>query len=476
MSRSRFTPRQRLVLALMAMAVVLVFAVLGYSVVTTLREQPPYPLPISPLPTGLSPLTTPTMATATLTATPTSSPTPAPTVTRPVPLSQIQSARAVREVGRIVAEVRDLPPAEQVPVTFPTEHEVSIFLLQRYQEEQPQGMLALYAALGLIPMLDPLPLPDVAVQASHISSLYLPDGQQIMLVAGRGPASPNDELALVHALAHALEDREFGLESLAPCRSTTDAALALAALVEGDAVLTTAHYAGVASDQEGIDRLAQMAADAEEPTYAPLVGNSAFERLRLFPYLEGARLAAALYANGRWRGVNLAYARPPCSTEQVLHPERYLAGETVQEVTLPDLAPVLGEGWAQVWRDTLGELLIGLHLAVHLEDDTTAWDAAEGWAGDTFALWEDEEGRQMLVWRIAWDSRDEAEAFEWAYTLLTPRFRVPPLIAAQLPFDLPGRLWEGAAGTAYLTRAGRVVSVVWGPDTETVVAVAQALP
>ena len=471
MSRPGFTPRQRLVLVLMGTAVVLVFGLLAYTVVTTLRQQP-VPLPTTAL---RSPPTTPPSATEMPTPTATPSPLP-PTPTRPVPLSQIQSARAVREVERILAEVRELPPVEQMPVTFPTEHEVAIFLLQRYQETQPQQRLPLYAALGLIPPLDPLPLPDVAAQAAHVSALYLPAGRQIMLVAGRGPATPEDELGLVHALAHALQDQAFDVEDLLPCRPTLDAALALEALLEGDAVLTTARYAGVAADPGEVDRLARMAADAEAPTYAALEGEPAFERLRLFPYADGAQLAGALYTAGGWQAVNRAYAYPPCSTEQVLHPEKYQARESVQEIAVPDLGGVLGEEWTQVQRDTLGELLIGLHLAAYLEDDGLAWSAADGWAGDTFSLWENEQGKRVLVWRTVWDNREEAEAFERAYGLLIPRFRTPPLIGTEPPFGLPGRFWEGPAGAAYLVRAGRVVSVVWGPDGERVTAVARELP
>lgn len=471
MSRSGFTPRQRLVLALMATAVVAVFGLLGYTVAATLRH-PPVPPPAAP---PLSPSATPPQPTETPPPSPTPSPLP-PTPTRPVPLSQIQSARAVREVGRILAGVRELPPVEQMPVTFPTEHEVAIFLLRAYQEKRPQEALPHYAALGLIPPLDPLPLPDVAAQAAQVSALYLPAGQQIMLVAGRGPASPEDELGLAHALAHAFQDQAFDVEGLSPCRPTTDAALALRALVEGDAVLTTAAYAGVASDPGEVERLGRMAAGAEEPTYAALVGEAAYERLRAFPYADGARLIAALYAGGGWQAVNQAYARLPCSTEQVLHPEKYVGREPVQEIALPDLGPVLGEGWVQVKRDTLGELLIGLHLAAYLEDEGLAWGAADGWAGDIFALWQSEAGEQLLVWRTAWDNREEAEVFERSYGLLVPRFRTPPLISVEPPFDLPGRFWEGPAGAAYVVRAGRVVSVVWGPNRERVTAVAMALP
>ncbi len=193
-------------------------------------------------------------------------------------------------------------------------------------------------------------------------------------------------------------------------------------------------------------------------------------------YREGARWAVALYAEGGWEALNRAYARLPCSTEQILHPQKYLDGEPPQPLALPDLGAALGEGWERLRHDTLGEWLLGLHLSAHLEDATTAWEAAAGWAGDTFEIWESEEGELLLVWRVAWDDRDEAAEFERAYGLLVPRFRTPPLVAVDNPYRLPGRLWDGAAGAAYVGRTGRVVTVVWGPDLEMVVEVAEALP
>jgi hypothetical protein len=469
-SRARFTRRQRLVLTAMAVAVLVVFGLLASVVVITMRQAaPPSPLPTPPeislLPTPAAP--SPTAATPLL---------PTPTATRAVPLSQLQSARAVRELVRIVAQARSLPPVEQIPVSFPTQHEMTIFLVQKYQQEQPQNGLTLYDTLGLIPHLDPLPLPDAAAQAANISSLYLTAGRQILLVSDRGPAGPDDELALIRTLAYALSDQEFVLDSLTPCRPTSDAALALQALVNGDALLTTALYAGLAPDAPEVERLAQLAADADAPTYAPLADNALFERLRLFSYREGESLVAALKADGQWNSVNVAYARPPCSTAQVLHPERYLAGQAVQRVALAALGPALGEGWTLQQEDTLGEFLISLHLAAHLESQATARAAADGWVGDTFALWADEQGRQLVAWRIAWDNRDEAEAFERAYILAAPRLRVPFLIAAQSPLGLPGRFWQGPAGAVYLVRDGRLVTIVWGPDAATVTAAAEVLP
>jgi hypothetical protein len=473
-----------LILALMATATVAVFGLFGYVVVTTTRQM----AALSPLPSPQGPVSLPESPTAAAEPSPTEavpSPTAVPTPTRAVPLSQIQSARAVHEVARILARVRDLPPVEQFPVSFLSEREIALYLLQRYGDIRPQETLALYSLLGLVPRMNSLPLPDVTAQAARAFSFYAPAGRQILLVAGRGPATPNDELALVHTLAHALQDNAFGLGPdaepprvplAAVCRPTTDAALALRALLEGDAVLTTARYAGGASDLQELDRLAGLAAEAEEPTYAPLSGIATFEEIRLFPYRYGARFAAALYADGGWSAVNRAYAAPPCSTQEILHPERYRDRRPVLDPVIPALAPVLGKGWSLARRDTVGEFLIGLHLAAYLDDDEAARRAADGWAGDTFTLWTDEAGREVIVWRLAWESREEAVELERAYALLVSRFRPPPLIATDPPLGLKGQFWSGPAGAAYLHRTGRVVTVVWGPDLGTVATVVPALP
>jgi len=44
-----------------------------------------------------------------------------------------------------------------------------------------------------------------------------------------------------------------------------------------------------------------------------------------------------------------------------------------------------------------------------------ARNAAAGWDGDRYALWEDPQTRQeVLVWRTAWDTPDDARAFSRA--------------------------------------------------------------
>ncbi len=169
--------------------------------------------------------------------------------------------------------------------------------------------------------------------------------------------------------------------------------------------------------------------------------------------MEGTRFVAALYAEGGWEAVNRAYAIPPCTTQEILHPERYRNRRAPQELFSPDLTTRLGKAWRLERRETVGEFLIGLHLAAYLDDDALAWSAAGGWSGDTLALWTDGTGREVLVWRLAWESREEAVEFERAYRLLIPRFRVPPLLATAPSPGLKGDFWAGPSGAAYLTRA-----------------------
>ncbi len=91
------------------------------------------------------------------------------------------------------------------------------------------------------------------------------------------------------------------------------------------------------------------------PQYALLDGQ--------FPYVVGLEFVSSLHDDGNWPEVNKAYSRWPESTEQIMHPEKYRAGEKPQEITAPALDQVLGEGWRKLAEDTLGEwttyLLLG---------------------------------------------------------------------------------------------------------------------
>jgi hypothetical protein len=123
-------------------------------------------------------------------------------------------------------------------------------------------------------------------------------------------------------------------------------------------------------------------------------------------------------AQGGYGAVNDAYENLPLSSEQILHPEKYLAGEEPVDVDIrDDLAAVFGSGWTLDTRDTLGEL----QLKVWLREGGLLGDqariATEGWGGDRIALLAaPDSGGDVIVISTAWDSAADAAEFRDAAT------------------------------------------------------------
>jgi hypothetical protein len=455
---SGFTRRQRLTVLLMAIAVVVVFAMLAGLIVTSMRSwerpSPATPQPFSSLP-------------------PTSTPVPSPTAL-PVPeegiWSQVQTARLFDQIAHQVETLRGLSPRAEVPLSFLDEQEMTTLLRQRYAERDLEVQLLPYVALGLLPDV------PISIRPHQAAGMYVPDQEQLYVAVGRQEIGADDQALLGHAYTHALQDQHFDLGAMDARANTTDAALAVGGLVEGDATLLTALYRHEDLTMADWGHLEGLIWRAEQPGYGEeLDGSEAWAGLQRFPYREGHRFAEVLLQAGGWQTVNRAYSDPPRSTEQVLHPERYL-GERDEptHVVVPELGDVLGEGWRMLLQDTLGEFVVGLYLDMWLPEEM-AWQAADGWDGDTFVVWEHQEGSRVLIWRTIWDSTAEAVEFERALMASIPQ-RSPPAWPVDTPRGLAGRWWETGTGAVCVSRVARYVIIVHAPDVGALANVMEALP
>jgi len=124
----------------------------------------------------------------------------------------------------------------------------------------------------------------------------------------------------------------------------------------------------------------------------------------IFPYLAGADFV-------RWFDLRHPGRQPygtvmPVSTEQILHPDRYAAGDAPLELAFAGPSPDTVR-----YEDDLGEFEIRL-LFVELLDDSTeeqsAW-LASGWAGDRYRVLGPR--FEALVWYSAWDNSAAADRF-----------------------------------------------------------------
>jgi hypothetical protein len=127
-------------------------------------------------------------------------------------------------------------------------------------------------------------------------------------------------------------------------------------------------------------------------------------------YIDGVLFAAELHGLGGWRAVDDAHRTPPTSTEQILHPNRFVRGEHPEAIALPSFSELEAGGLSVVEEDTLGELEMRVYLG-QLAAQGIDEAAANGWAGDRLRVYRRAgETEGAVVWFTAWD--DEAEARE----------------------------------------------------------------
>jgi hypothetical protein len=273
-------------------------------------------------------------------------------------------------------------------------------------------------ALGLLTAGQDIVALTEQLYTAQVLGYYDFDARHMVIVSDAG-LTPLARTTYAHEYTHALQDASFDSgaahEEVAANR---DRELALIALQEGDASIAMVLWA-----------LGHLTADEMlDVTGTPLPDMTGIPgwmvQLLEFPYLTGSEFVGQLYASGGWDAVNAAYGDPPSSSEQVIHPDAYLADEAPLEVEGLDLWAAVGDDWARAAGTTLGEAWIGIWLEAIGVDPTFAARGADGWGGDWLAVADAGDGRWALGWRIAWDAPIEATEFEDAYAE----------VSAELPF------------------------------------------
>jgi hypothetical protein len=328
----------------------------------------------------------------------------APRAARPLPIATLE--RRVEQIRAL--RFRSLPrPAEVSPRQ--AQRDGLEDLDRTYPEAERRADEEVLKLLGLLEPEVDLREISATIFGQGVAGYYDPRTKRLRIVKGAQTANRFlNEITLAHELTHALEDQRFGLD-LEDASGSDDASLANLALVEGTATAVMFTYAERHFSPEQTLGGLFSALGQDTGDLPPFIGSQL-----IFPYVRGQEFVQRLYRAGGWSVVNSAYRfRPPASTEQIMHPEKYLRVEQPERVRV-EARRALGGGWRRLAAGTWGEWATGTLLGEPR--------AAEGWGGDRYELWQRGSGdcrapcrdRDALVMRWRWDTRRDAREFESA--------------------------------------------------------------
>ncbi|MCY4537250.1 MAG: hypothetical protein OXE52_03370 [Chloroflexi bacterium] len=339
------------------------------------------------------------------------------------------------EIQQQVIERRELDLLAEAPLTFPAHSELEAFLKRRFLEDYPPEQLRRDQVF--LRALD-LAQPGLDLEAAlrdfwltWIGGYYnIIDGSVNIVVRAEDGAldalTIPQQVIYAHEIVHALQDQHFDLERIivdANKDGNRDRRLAIHALFEGDANYIMLDFLRRLQDADPAAVFRAYSA-LREPDSEPEIPPVIIDAIE-FPYRQGYLFIAEVVAALGWQGVNQALRdNPPQTTEQIYHPQRYLAGEGAVPVHMPDHDEIIAAGWQRAYDGPVGEFFLRQHLQVYLAE-FQADDLATGWGGDRMRVFTNDTDDQ-LIWVLyqEWDSPHDAGEFARGYQqLLEGRYR-----------------------------------------------------
>jgi hypothetical protein len=289
------------------------------------------------------------------------------------------------------------------------------FLEQRVQEEiKPEEIREEEAALkkfGFVPPDFDLKKTSLDLLSEQAAAFYDYRKKKLFIIdSGEGPV---EHSVLVHELAHALADQHFHLEKyMDRANKNDDGALARLAAMEGQATWLMSEELTRRTGQslrdspvlvKLLNNLSEASA-AQFPVYqhAPLY----LRETLLFPYNQGMLFQQALIEKMGNAAFAEVFRRPPESTQQILHPEKYLERAKPVHPPLPEFKSE--RDYRRFTDGEVGELDHAILLRQYVSEKESVAVAPQ-WRGGYFRLFESKTGkRTVLVYASEWSGPEAA--------------------------------------------------------------------
>jgi hypothetical protein len=309
---------------------------------------------------------------------------------------------AADEVLAQMSQITALKQLSPVKKTLRSRAEIRAYVIHEMNEDkEPAERYASEKsaeALGLIPKGFDFDNFMVELLTEQIAGLYDPKAQEFY-IADWIPLE-DQRMVMAHELTHALQDQHYKIEDwVKAARPNDDAELARESVLEGSAMAAMIDYLlldkGLSiKDVPDIDPTMMIGDLDDTPTMkkAP-----AFLRDSLiFPYMAGLSFSAAILKPNGWSSMPRVFAKPPVSSQQIMHPALYKQGKTPAAVTLPAIDALLGADYAKLEDNVLGEFGWKEVLQQFL-DEKRATPLAAAWEGDRYVVFEQKKSKHLVL-------------------------------------------------------------------------------
>jgi hypothetical protein len=308
---------------------------------------------------------------------------PAPAATAGAAEAAAAARKKVHEMLARVAQARGLPIRREVASRVLDRKEVLDRIRAHVEREVPREAVEnegeMLAGLDLVPPDYDFVEGTYRLIQGRIAGFYEPEDGTMYLLDDLDDDEATETLA--HELVHALQDQSFPLAPLLaynPCDG--DRISAAHALVEGDATSAMLDVSlGSAFDVSDTALRRLMAISNALSAEGAATPHALTESLSA-PYVDGFAFVQERRKKGGWAAVDAAFRALPVSTEQILHPEKYDAGELPIPVAVPPIG-ALGAGFRAALDDVMGEQGLRIMLG-EWAGERAAVEGAAGWGGD----------------------------------------------------------------------------------------------
>jgi hypothetical protein len=345
----------------------------------------------------------------------------APSAAPPPKANNSEFAAAADEVLQQVSQITGLKLITPLKKTLRSRDEIRAYVIREMDDEknpaERYGETKSAEAFGLIPKGFNLDNFMVDLLTEQIAGLYDPKAREFY-IADWIPLK-DQRMVMAHELTHALQDQHFQIETwVKAARPNDDAELAREAVLEGSAMAAMVDYLleGTGQNVEDLPAIdpSVFAGDLSK-TPQLLAAPQFLKDALIFPYSAGLKFSAAILKLGGWNGLSAVFAKPPLSTQQIMHPALYKLEKAPAQITLPSIEKLLGPDWTKIDENVMGEFGWKEILKQFLGEQR-ATPPATAWDGDHYVLYEQKQTKRLvLVALVRLDSEAHAVRFFDAY-------------------------------------------------------------